>query len=369
MTETGEARAAADMFSCEGCGSQMLFDPNTQKLKCEHCALEKEIPAPLVEAPEYLYNPQTDSYTAPDWEALGNKTVRCKNCGASTVVSSADMTAVCSFCGSHYVMDEDEITIGILPETIMPFQISRERASGLFRDWVKRRFWAPRAFKKASHRISELHGVYIPFWTYDAHLYTSYVGQGGRDRTETYTTRDEDGNTHTHTRTVTDWYPIAGNAALSFDDEKVCATRRVDTQMLDETGTYSTKMLRRYAPAFLCGFAAQRYDVGVGEGWKEAGAGMEHKMENHVEQQEGYDHYRGMQYQHQFDQVRFKHILLPLWLSSYPYKQKVYSFMVNGETGVVAGKSPVSALKVAAAVLLAVGLIALLLWFIWYFRG
>ncbi len=358
-------RAAAENFSCRSCGSQMLFDPDTQGLKCEHCGAQAEIPAALVEAPEYLYNPQTDSYTAPDWEAVGNKTIHCKNCGAQTVVSSADMTAACPFCGSQYVMDENEITTGILPETLMPFQVSRERAMALFRDWVKRRFWAPRAFKKMRHHINELQGVYIPFWTYDADLYTAYTGQGGRDRTETYTTTDKDGHRVTRTRTVTDWYPIAGNEALSFDDEAVCATRRVDRSQLAGAGAFNTKTLRRYSPAFLCGFAAQRYDVGVGEGWQEAGASMQRKMENHVEQVEGYDHYRQMNFRHRFENVRFKHILLPLWISSYPYKQKVYRFMVNGETGVISGKSPVSACKVAIAALLIAALVALVIWLFW----
>lgn len=76
----------------------------------------------LVEAPEYLYNPMTDSYDAPNWEAMGNKTVRCKNCGAEEVVDAAAMTAACPFCGSQYVMDENEVTEGILPETLQPLQ-------------------------------------------------------------------------------------------------------------------------------------------------------------------------------------------------------------------------------------------------------
>ena len=78
MPATEEARAAANHFACGSCGSQLLFDPDTQGLRCEHCGRGEEIPAPLVEAPEYLYNPATDSYDAPNWEAMGNKTVRCK---------------------------------------------------------------------------------------------------------------------------------------------------------------------------------------------------------------------------------------------------------------------------------------------------
>ena len=41
--------------------------------------------------------------------------------------------------------------------------------------------------------------------------------------------------------------------------------------------------------------------------------------------------------------------------------------MINGETGVVAGKSPVSALKVTLAVLLGLGLAALIVLLLMYF--
>ena len=163
MPTTEEARAAASNFACESCGSQLLFDPDTQGLRCDHCGREEEIPALLVEAPEYLYNPMTDSYDAPNWEAMGNKTVRCKNCGAEEVVDAAAMTAACPFCGSQYVMDENEVTEGILPETLQPFKVSKVKAADLFKSWAKSRFWAPGAFKKTRHTTRELQGLYLPF--------------------------------------------------------------------------------------------------------------------------------------------------------------------------------------------------------------
>lgn len=365
MTE--QTNQAAQTFTCENCGGQMRFAPDSQKLRCEQCASELDILAELVEAPEYLYDPRTDSYTAPDWETQGNRTVCCQNCGASTVVSPAAMTSVCPFCGSTYVADQNDIHVGILPETMMPFQVSKENATQQYRKWLKSRFWAPRRFKKSQHQARELQGVYLPFWTYDAELHTAYRGRGGIDRTETYTTTDRDGHRVTHTRTVTDWYPISGETDLAFDDEAVCATRHVDLPMLQQLGQFSTKVLRRYSPAFLAGFTAQRYDVGVGEGWKEASGRMENKMESHIRQERGYDHYDGMRYDHSFSPARFKHILLPVWLSSYTYKSKVFHFMINGETGKVAGKAPVSALKVLLAVLLVLGVVALVFLLMTYF--
>jgi hypothetical protein len=52
-----------------------------------------------------------------------------------------------------------------------------------------------------------------------------------------------------------------------------------------------------------------------------------------------------------YNDITFKHILLPIWLSAYRYSEKVYRFMINGRTGEVQGERPYSAVKITLAVL------------------
>jgi len=49
--------------------------------------------------------------------------------------------------------------------------------------------------------------------------------------------------------------------------------------------------------------------------------------------------------------VRFKHILLPLYVGSFEYRKKAYPFQVNGQTGEVRGKRPYSFWKIFFLVL------------------
>lgn len=70
-------------------------------------------------------------------------------------------------------------------------------------------------------------------------------------------TRRVNGKTETYTVTVTDWFPISGDDTLHFDDEAVCATRKVDLSQLRSLGAFSMKVLARYNPAYLAGFAAR----------------------------------------------------------------------------------------------------------------
>ncbi len=351
-------QVAADSFICPGCGARMAFDPQTQSLLCGQCGRTEPVAAPEMEAPEYLYNPETDEYRAPDWKLAGDRMVSCSGCGAQTVVSAAALTACCPFCGGHYVVQQDSETVGILPETMMPFRVPRQKAEGFLRQWVKKRFWAPKAFKNSIVLPDKLNGVYLPFWTYDALLDTSYQGEGGRRYTETRT-RVVNGKRQTYTVTKVRWYPISGADRLRFDDRAVCASRAVDPAMIQRLGAFSTKVLRRYNPAYLAGFNASRYDVGLGEGFTQVRAGMEREMQSRIEAGRGFDCYRNMRYAHSFSNVRFKHILLPVWIAAYPYKQKIYRFLVNGETGTVSGESPLSPAKILLAVGLGLAVIML----------
>jgi hypothetical protein len=60
--------------------------------------------------------------------------------------------------------------------------------------------------------------------------------------------------------------------------------------------------------------------------------------------------------------VTFKHVLLPVWVASYRYHYKTFRFMINGQTGRVEGEKPISWIKVAIAVVLAVVIIGLLIY-------
>ena len=59
----------------------------------------------------------------------------------------------------------------------------------------------------------------------------------------------------------------------------------------------------------------------------------------------------------QHSNISFKHILLPVWISAYKYKEKVYRFLVNARTGEVQGERPWSWIKIALTAIAVTGLI------------
>lgn len=62
--------------------------------------------------------------------------------------------------------------------------------------------------------------------------------------------------------------------------------------------------------------------------------------------------------------ITFKHILLPVWLSAYRYRNQQYQVMVNARTGEVQGDRPYSVWKITFAVLTVVA-IRITIFLIW----
>ena len=346
-------------FPCPTCGNRLTYSPADGALRCEYCKGIVPIASQQIEAPEYIYDPAAEISNAPQWEAEGENVHTCPACGAETVTDADDMTLTCPFCGSHYVTELSAHSPCLRPETMVPHKIPRERAGTLFDAWVKRRYFAPRAFRRGSHK-TEMQGVYLPYFTFDSDLSTSFSGQGGRRRVVVYTVR-VNGKTQTRTRTVIDWYPVSGTQASYFDDAPVCAGGHADPELLRKLGPFSLKNLNVYDPAYLAGFFAERYTLGLSDGFAAVRPQIERRMEEGIRSSLGYDTYRFMNYHHTHRSVRFKHILLPVWLSTYRYGGKVYSFMVNGESGKIAGRAPISVIKVALTVLASFAALVLLL--------
>lgn len=58
-----------------------------------------------------------------------------------------------------------------------------------------------------------------------------------------------------------------------------------------------------------------------------------------------------------WNNITFKHILMPVWISAYLFKNKTYRFLINGRTGEVQGERPYSWIKITLAVLAAAAVI------------
>ena len=64
----------------------------------------------------------------------------------------------------------------------------------------------------------------------------------------------------------------------------------------------------------------------------------------------------------QWEDLKFKHILLPIWVAAFRYRGKVYQILVNGQTGEVQGARPYSWIKITLAVAAAIIVAGVIIW-------
>ena len=98
------------------------------------------------------------------------------------------------------------------------------------------------------------------------------------------------------------------------------------------------------------------------DGFERAKAIMDPPIRQSINRDIGGDHQRISAVNTQYNDITFKHLLLPVWISAYRYREKVFRFLVNARSGEVQGERPYSVWKILIVILaaiLAVILIAL----------
>jgi predicted RNA-binding Zn-ribbon protein involved in translation (DUF1610 family) len=357
-------------FPCKECGAKVAFDPGSSALKCPYCGTENTIPQSEEDIQELDFAAYLNEAAAKE-EMQETRTVKCRACGATSSVQSDVASSECPFCGAS-IVQEGGSTKALKPKSLLPFKITREKAWEAFRGWIRSLWFAPGKLKLYARTEGKLNGVYVPYWTYDCNTTSWYTGERGEDywTTETYTTT-ENGRSVTKTRQVrrTRWYPVSGVVWNSFDDVLVLASESLPRKYAERLEPWDLGNLVAYSDEYLSGFRTESYQVDLAEGFERAKDLMDDDIRATIRADIGGDHQRIHSVRTQYDNISFKHILLPVWISAYRFKEKVYRFLVNARTGEVQGERPWSWIKIALAVLLAAGVVGGGVWLFMHFSG
>jgi DNA-directed RNA polymerase subunit RPC12/RpoP len=341
-------------FPCAQCGASLEYAPGVQVLRCGHCGYENPIAAantPIVEQ-DFRQTLRELKNSVATHESIA---IHCDSCGASYSFAAATHAGECPFCGSPVVAKTEQHR-ELSHQALLPFKITRDQARSTFRQWLGSLWFAPGKLKDYARNDARLTGMYVPYWTYDAATATSYQGERG----DNYQVREtyqaiENGKAVTRTRTVTKirWRPASGRVSRFFDDVLVLASRSLPREITERLEPWDLANLTPYQEAYLSGFRSEMYQVELEQGFERAREMMAVTIRRDIERDIGGDHQRIHATDTRYGEIRFKHILLPVWMSAFRFRDKIYRFVVNGRTGEVQGERPYSPWKIAFAILLA----------------
>lgn len=338
---------------CPNCGATVKYDPATLSMSCEFCGYTKSLPKP--EESKEIEEIDFNSYKLKGGQSWGTakKSLVCQQCGAESIYDEAETAANCPFCGSTSVMPVDDKEDVMAPGGVVPFEVDKKKAEQLFKSWIGGKWFVPNEAKKVCE-AKNFNGIYLPYFTYDSDTTSSYNAKLGFDR------RVKRGD---HYETVTDWRNYSGIYEEFIDDMIVYASTKTTDPNIKSVSTFDFKKLRTYSPEFVAGFAAERYTLGLENGWTQAKVKIQSLLKNHLgsklRKQYHADKVGTINLSTSYDNITFKYVLAPIWLANFKFRDKVYNFAINGQTGKVAGKAPLSPWKIALAIL--IGILCLIL--------
>ncbi|MGF1460284.1 MAG: hypothetical protein ACFBSG_14820 [Leptolyngbyaceae cyanobacterium] len=350
---TSPSPSLSQASACPGCGADLVFNPTLGKLSCPYCDRSSTVignAATVEEINLSTWQRRSISHTSLTQKALE---VECDGCHAQITFEPPEVAGDCPFCGTHITAQAESADPVITPGGILPFKVGRKEGRKKLVEWLQTRWFAPSSLKQLAQHEA-LQGVYLPFWTYDCQTRTSYSGERGTYYYVTKTRRvknaDGEWETEEYQERRTRWRSVSGSVSRFFDDILVPASKTVDSDRLSKIGPWPLKSLSAYDAAFLRGFRTQRYQVSLDQGFTRAQGIMRSFITADIESDIGGDeqriHSRDTVYQDQ----TFKHILLPVWMATYRFKNQPYQVVINGHSGKVVGDRPYCPYKIAGAV-------------------
>lgn len=355
--------AALDKYPCSACGAQAQWSPARQLLVCPFCGTaapftvdaatgaieELDLAKALRELPDEDRGWQTEK-----------RAVQCQSCKAVSVFDPDRVGQNCDFCGSPKLVDYQEIKAPIRPRSLLPFTVTESTVREQIRKWYASKWLAPNKLKTRA-LVDRVHGVYIPYWTFDAHVVCPWTADAGHYyyETETY---HQNGRLRTRQVRKTRWVPASGEVRHFFDDEPVPGTQGVSHALLQQVEPFPTRELKPYDKAFVSGFVVEHYQIVLFDAAKRSQDSMTEQTREMCAAQVPGDTYRNLVIHPVFSGQTFKHILVPVWLLTYNFGAKPFQVVINGVTGRIAGEYPKSFWKILFLVMAAIAAALLILW-------
>ncbi len=330
-------------YKCPCCDAALHFSGQEQKLSCEYCGNSFELDA-VMAFNEEAAQEEEFSWEEPElqaWQEAEQGQVQefsCPSCGGQILGDAHTAATFCPYCGNPTVLPS-RLSGGVKPDGVLPFQKTKEDAKAAFLQLCKGKPLLPKEFT-SQNQIEKLTGLYVPFWLYDCQ--GDYSGRYKATRVRSWS----DSN---YIYTKTSHYLLVRQAEAAFVGVPMDGSSKIEDISMESIEPFDYSLLTDFDTAYLSGYFADKYDVS-----SEAGAQrLRQRVENAFAEQMqptliGYTTAIPTVKNLQLTQGKARYVLMPVWLLNTRYKDKTYTFAMNGQTGKMTGQLPVCPKRAAA---------------------
>lgn len=347
-------------YKCPNCGAPIDFSIDSQKMHCQYCGSDfpveqveqfnsqssppSQSPAPPTDAPladdatahsvslaEFNYDSTpTETWTPSTEEGLAQ--FICNSCGGEIIGDPDVVSTRCPYCDNNFIAIS-QLTSTRMPDRMIQFKVNKERAVQTILDGTKKLRFLPSTFTK-QHKIEEVTGVYVPYWLYDSNVnanisYTAEKISTWSDSTYHYT--------------KTDYYQLYRAGQIAFADIPVSGTTKLVDEHTEAIEPFIYKETVPFSPAYLTGFAANKYDIDE----VTASARAKERLTTSVleafkQTANKYTVVTVVNSDLKIHSGVVEYVFLPVWVLNLRHNDKVFNFSINGQTGKSVGQYPIS---------------------------
>lgn len=304
-----------DIFKCEYCGNRFTID-DIKKHKKKISELTKK------EEKKKNKKINVDAY-------------HCENCGANIILGENTASTSCVYCKSSAIIKE-RLEGLFAPNRMITFKFSKDEAIREFKKLCSGRKLMPNDFDNINN-IQDMEGLYVPFWLYNcennANLYASC--------TNSTTWSDS-----RYINTKTDYYKVTATGTLVFSNVPNDAATRFDDKVMHAIEPFDYSEFKDFNMSYLSGYISEKYDVLENDAYEVAKKRIDDDSKKYLLNKiSGYSTKTINSYNSEVSLMSNEYVLLPVWVLNIKYKDKIYRFAMNGQTGKMVGEIPVDTKK------------------------
>jgi DNA-directed RNA polymerase subunit RPC12/RpoP len=319
-------------YRCPNCGGDIAFSPSKQGYECEYCQsffTQQQIEEAYadIENQDLSQAEQEDSAESAD----GANLYICNSCGAEIVADAQTTATFCCYCHNPVTL-KGRLSGEFKPNRVMPFNIDKSKAEKIFKDWCGSKWFTPSDFN-SNKTLEKMTGLYVPYWLADCKTDAHIEGTGKKIATW-HDSKFE--------YTKTDEYRFVRDAKIDFNGIPIDGEKRIDDKLMEAIEPFDYSKLKPFSMSYLTGFYADKYDLTKAEAMPSVKKRALDSTLQIVKEDTQYDVLNPKVQNLNVLKTDWEYTLMPVWFLNYKYQDKFYTFVVNGQSGKVAGILPLS---------------------------
>jgi len=325
----GKSSTSVD-HKCPNCRANLVFNPKGQNWVCEYCDSIFKLDDLSKNEQKYVDKKVEEDIVSSEFDVY-----RCPDCGAEIITDLNTVATFCIYCKNTSIIKERLVGKFELKH-IIPFQTTKDDAIAAFKKLGKGHPLMPDEFNDPKN-VSEIRGVYIPFWLFSSTVNGSLVSEAKRVRTR----RSGD-----YQYITTETFEVLRDGVVNFNYVPNDGSKKFDDGIMNSIEPYDYKKLVDFSASYLSGFYAEKYDLDSDEAQKNIDLRIKNTVSDLlVSKIIGYSSNFVKSCDISYENSNMEYVFLPVWFLNIKYKEKFYTFAMNGDTGKLIGDIPVDKKK------------------------